>query len=196
MIRTRETTLCGESFGESATAGSLAWVGVTYVGDQPRWGQIGYARTRKKIDHTKTVYRRPYAETQGADPVNEYEFFSPPAPGLLSGLREYECYLYIPLFGTWQYSYDGQIYRQVSIQSWVFATGNRCSYQAEIWNPKDQMVGTAALKCDWTGCQQQRNSGDWENTAFTPQDALTDDPNEWGIDYLSPTSFRVWDKNP
>jgi len=199
-IRTRDTTLCGEAQSEAAVAGSLAWVGVVYRenGIGIKWAQVGYARTRKKIDGTKTVYRRPFAETQGSGQPGqgEYKFFSPAEPGLLSGVREYECYLVLPNLGRWRYNYDGSFYREYTAAGWANLQGNYCDYEAEIWNTKDQMVGTAAAKCDWTSCRQLLNNGDWEDTAFTAQDVHTDDANEWGIEYLSATSFQVWDKNP
>ncbi len=196
-IRTRSTTLCGESQSEAAVAASAAWLGVTNRenGIPTKWAQVGYARSRKKIDQTSTVYVRPYAETQGTG-QNEYDFFSPAEPILLSGAREYECFLVLPSQGRWRHNYDGSLYREFTAASWANAQGNYCDYQAEIWNFKDQMVGTAGSTCDWTSCQQAQNNGDFEDTAFTVQDVYTSDANEWGIEYLSATSFRVWDKKP
>jgi hypothetical protein len=195
-IRRRETTLCGETNNEAAVAGSFAWVGVTYnPGVAEKWAQIGYGRSRKKIDNTKTVYRRPFAETQGAGP-GEYEFFSPVDPPLLSGVRPFECFLVLPTMGRWRFSYNDEVYHEYTAPGWANLQGNYCDYQAEIWNAKDQMVGTAAGKCDYTVCKQAVNNGDWEDAAFTAQDVHTDAPNEWGIEYLSATSFQVWDIIP
>ena len=192
-IRTRTTTLCGEPSAKSE-ASSNAWVGVTkYVGGTPeKWAQMGYARDRMAGSTTIDVER--YAETKWGPGANDRDYFS--ESGVPSGTHEYKCYLMSQLFGTWKYEHNGLPFHTFTHNNWKNVTGTDYQYSTEIFNKEDQMVGTAAAKCNFTECQYSVNWGTFQNASITAGDLHTDDASEWGIERISSTAFNVWDKNP
>jgi hypothetical protein len=192
-IRTRSTTLCGEP-SQQSLASSIAWVGVTkFVGEDPQiWAQMGYRRLRSTGSTTILLHR--YAETRWGSGVGEKDYFT--ETGVPSGTHEYKCYLLSSLFGTWKYEYDGLPFHTFTHNNWRNVTGTHYQYETEIFNKEDQMVGTAAAKCNYTECKYSVNWGTFQNANITSGDLHTDDPSEWGIERVSSTAFNVWDKNP
>jgi hypothetical protein len=194
QIRTRSTTLCGES-SEQSSATSAAWVGVTKaVGQQPQiWAQMGYYRRR--LAGSTTIFVERYAETRWGTGPNQYELRT--FAGVESGTHEYLCYSAGQPFGTWFYYYDGEPIHQITKPELQGVTGTQYSYSTEIFNKEDQMVGTSSAKCNFTECQFSVNWQTFQNADIAgPQDLHTDDPAEWGIERVSSTAFNVWDVNP
>lgn len=192
-IRTRSTELCGEP-SEQSVASSNAWVGVTkFVGGTAQiWGQMGYARDRAAGSTTILVER--YAETKWGPGSNDRDYFT--QTGVPSGTHEYKCYLLSSLFGTWKYEFDGLPFRTFTHNNWRGVTGTHYSYETEIFNKEDQMVGTAAAKCNYTECKYSVNWGAFQNANIAAGDLHTDDLTEWGIERVSSTAINVWDIIP
>jgi hypothetical protein len=192
-IRTRSTTLCGEP-SATKVASSNAWVGVAkFVGQTPeKWGQIGYARDRE--EGSPAILVRRYAETKWGTGANDIDLFV--ESGVPSGTHEYKCYLLSRLFGTWKYEFDQLPFHTFTNDGWKNVTGTHYQWAGEIFNKEDQMVGTAAAKCNFTECQYSLNWGTFQNANIAQGDLHTDDSAEWGIERVSSTAFNVWDKNP
>lgn len=194
-IRTRSTMLCGEPSANTLAA-SAAWTGVTkYQGGTPvKWAQLGYARYRARTGPSTTVFYKRYAETKWGPGGNDVDFHTDTPPS--AGAHEYKCYLISSLFGTWKYDYDGLPWYQFTHSNWVNVTGTHYSYETEIFNKEDQMVGTATAKCNYTECKYSVNWGAFQNANITTGDLHTDDPTEWGIERVSSTAINVWDIIP
>ena len=192
-IRTRWVTLCGEPTSK-ALAASAAWAGVTKFegGRADIWAQTGY--TWNRVSGSTTVNLNTYAETKyGPGPLDR-DLHKGDSPG--SGVHEYRCRLISSLFGTWEFEFDGLVWYYFTHDAWKGQTGTHYQYTAEIFNKEDQMVGVQAQKCDFTQCQYATNWGSFQDADITADSTHTDDPNEWGIERTSPTSFNVWDKKP
>ena len=170
------------------------WVGVTkFVGGNPGiWAQMGYARDRAAGSTTIRVER--YAETNWGPGPNDRDYFT--ETGVPSGTHEYKCYLLSSLLGTWKYEFDGLPFRTFTHNNWRNVTGTHYQYGTEIFNKEDQMVGTAASKCNYTECKYSVSWGAFQDANITSGNLHTDDPSEWGIERVSSTAFNVWDKNP
>jgi hypothetical protein len=197
-IRTRTTTLCGEARSK-AVAWSAAWAGAKKVdGGQPvKWGQTGYVKWRSQ--GASTVKRRVYAETKaGPNDLTDYEMWTydaePNQPS--EGTHTYKCYVTSPISGKWRFEYDGLLIHKYTHNGWVNVLGTHYQWAAEIRNKEDQMVGTASAKCDFTECKFATNWQSFQDADIASSDLHTDDPNEWGIEFISATAFQVWDKKP
>jgi hypothetical protein len=198
-IRTRAVTLCGEP-QNTAEAGSLAWAGVTkYVNGVPvKYAQVGYVRVRG-YPVPSPVKRRVYAETRaGPNNLTDYEWWTdenePNEPS--EGTHVYKCYLTSPISGKWQFQYDSGNLHDYTHSGWVNELGTAYQWTAEIWNWRDQMVGTASAKCDFTECKFATNWQTFQDAEIGAGDLHSDDVNEWGIERISATGFQVWDKKP
>ncbi|HUU82302.1 MAG TPA: hypothetical protein VM243_02255 [Phycisphaerae bacterium] len=193
-IRTRSAALCGEP-SEVSDAGSHAWAGVNkFVGGEPeKWAQIGYGRYR--LAGATTVYFRRYAEVQaGPNDTTDYVIFH--EDGVPTGVHKYKCFLLSSLFGTWNFEYDDTPFFTWTHSGWKNVTGTDCQWAGEIFNKEDQMLGTAAAKCNFTDCQFSLNWGAFQNANIAEGEVTTDDPNEWGIERIGATAFDIWDINP
>ena len=108
----------------------------------------------------------------------------------------YECRL-LSLTGTWFYEYDGLPWYDWSHNNWKNHTGSEYHWTAEIYNKEDDLVGTTGARCDFSDCQYRTGAGgSFQNANIAANDIDSDDEDEWGKEWVSPTSFRVWDKNP
>lgn len=189
-IKTRYGKLCGEP-SSSAFASSRAFTDVSNETGAVKWAQTGFLRMRNAGSTTIAQYR--YAEMQGDQPQPQKIFDAQNAPAE-GTTNEYKCDL-DRTTGTWSFFYAGTVWKSFQDDFWKNATGTTVQWTGEIYNKEDDMPGTEANKCNFSACRYNVD-GIYQDAGLVPANVASNDPNEWGAEWVSGTAFNIWDKNP
>ena len=94
--------------------------------------------------------------------------------------------------GTWTFNYNGAALGSTQHNYWQGKTLPLADYVAEVHSRQTQMVGTAALRCNWNACMWRPPAGAWTNAAPT---GFTTDAAQWG-NAVNGTQVQAWDVVP
>ena len=142
-----------------------------------------------------------YAETvYGTPPAAFRDIFWDPEGPVPEGTHTYVVYQATPFFGRWWYDVDGLPFHSCASEAWIDTTGTRAAWETELLNLEDKMVGTATSKCQFYDLRVFINWGSQVSASLTPgaiQFApLLPGALEWGLEWIAPNAFNVWDKFP
>ena len=193
---TRYGKLCGQPTS-TAPAGEFAFPNFTFTAPngEMAWAQMGYRRTR--VEGTTQPQDFLYAELgsriNGADTVRKLASVEL-APGE-GTTHTYRCDL-DETTGKCFYFYDDIAWGELQLDYWKNKFGTSLEWKGEIVNKQDDMPGTAADKCRFTDCQYREIGEQYHDAGLEQTRVTSDDPEEWGAEWVSGTAFNIWDKKP
>jgi len=189
--------LCGSPMSTSEAL-SCIWVDIgANNGDTEIWVQMGTGRERREGSPYETIDC--YVEARYGPGDNDIHTFKPPMS--LSGEHEYTIIQIIPALGYWQFYLDSLPFDDFRHDTWINRGGERAEWNAEIENLEDHLCGTSSQPCIFSDCRYAVNWGSGIQTDLAPSD-ISLHPDfpfweiEWGYEWLSGTSFMVWDNRP
>ena len=190
-IRTRYGDLCCEPFG-TAAAFSIAYVDIDFNAPPLKWGQTGYGQER--YAGSTTIYNYRYWEIMGTGTTPSYKYDYDNAPS--EGSFPHYCAELDNSTGEWTFYYDLVAWDSNTDTFWVGKTCDRAAWHGEIYNVEDDMVGTSSNKCYFANCGYKKIGGTYQSAGLTVADVNSSDTNQWGAQYVDPTSFNIWDIIP
>jgi hypothetical protein len=165
------------------------------------WASMGYARRKRRFSNT--VKSGQYAEmshkwSTGAESDTEFSWLGePPTPG------PYKYQVSRRPDGKWEFTTNtsglDQVVR-ISDNTWPDPDlrGSEVHWSTELLNVEDRLCGTSSQRCEFTQCEYDVNGMLVPNDPLAAfeivHDPLTPGDNEWGIQWVNGTSFKVWDK--
>lgn len=184
---------------------SAVYVGVdtTDSSGDDIWVQTGYA-----VDKTRGSYQKPpglYAEVVYGEPAWFYRDYYVEY-GVSTGTHSFGLLYTSPLLGSWEFYYDGLPFTSWNGNIWgsfVNNPGKNVQWASELMNIEDTRIGLPGpgSHCIFSEIRIGLNG---YPPSTSPNLALSDvvffpalpGTLEWGLQYLGPDSFEVWDKYP
>lgn len=185
---------------------SLAWTSVSRDVNTPEnsykiYAQVGYGREKPKWG---IPFTSRYAETVwGPDVDRNRDFFFKEDLGSGS-LHKYAAYQNSALLGEWVYEIDDLPFHAFAHPAWKNLEGQYARWCTELYYLQDKRVGEPDSHCIFTNLGISKNfagRGD-DLAANVLNDAGHFHPeprgnrSEWGMLWISPVKFEIWDKKP
>ena len=152
------------------------------------WAQTGFRRERTGGGTAINNYR--YWEIFGTTSTSFYDVHDPPADNSSTPTVR-----------------GGQHHRHLGLRGRRHACGtayrrglgghhrDRADYVGEIFNPTDDMPGTASNKCTFRDCKKKSSGGSYVDAGPHQPNVRPAIP-PMGRDPVSATGMDIWDKNP
>jgi len=185
-IKTRYGKLCCEGFSDEGTF-SAAACGIPDVNG--KWAEAGY--DRRRFNGSTTIKNHRYVWVEGSGSWCKFDDVNAPGEGTT---YSYKCEL-DKSTGEWTFYFDGTPWISHTDSYWKHP-GDAVAYQGEICHIENDMPGTSGNRCNFTSCEYKKDGGGYQSAGLTVAHVNSDDPNEWGAEYVDPNSFNIWDKNP
>ena len=186
-IDTKTPTLKCESSGATFPTHSAAFASLVFTGNYN--AQSGWARYRNSPS-SSIVGPKVYMEGHG--PTGHTAVYGV-AP---TGGKEYKLEVDAST-GIVSAYYDGAAQPWATMQDDAWKqTGVLAGFLGEIYVLETNMPGTSASPCNFVTCQYKQPGGFYTSVGLVSTDVQSEDTNEWGADWLSGSSFKIYDKHP
>lgn len=192
-IKSRYGKLCKDGVGPEH-AHSCVYAGVNYNSPaESLWAQSGFIKIREE-GATNSIIGR-YIEVQG---LLWYFALDSLYHGSYEGAeRIYKIKLDTNTASWYFYDNDIQWINPVTDSFWLDKMGNSIQWTGEIYGRETDMAGTWDNPCIIMECEFWHAGYETSTQAHIyPYNIYWSDSAEWFIDYISPTSVKIWDKYP
>ena len=114
-----------------------------------------------------------------------------------SEVATYQCNLDLPS-GVWTFTYNNSWDLVLGVESsWQNIPGEFVEWAGEIGNLYDDMPGIESNPCVFSECMYKQVDGSYKYASDSTSGVFwTTSPKEWGMQRISGSEFKMWDKCP